>query len=137
MKYIITKEQYTRVANSLIDIFFKGVEFTPTNVSYGDEDDDDNGSLDFSVGSQELGWIIGPSSHMITKKCKYELVIYTDTIDKMKNFAPLFRKKLFAKLMIDHFSKLTGLDINCLYMDEYGDGDDDVVFKYRIKKKKK
>lgn len=137
MKYIITKEQYIRVANSLIDIFFKGVEFTPAAVSGDEDDDDDNGSLDFSIGGEELGWIIGPSSHMITKKCKYELVIYTDTINKMKNYSPLFRKKLFAKLMIAHFSKLTGLDINCLYMDEYGDSDDDDVFKYRIKKKKK
>ena len=131
MKYKITKEQYTRVVNSLINVFFKGVEFNPT-----DPDDEDNKSLDFSVGSQELGWIIGPSSSMLTKKCKYELVIYTDTINKMKNFVPLFRKKLFAKLMIAHFSKLTGLDIDCLYMDESGDSDDDDAFKYRIKKKK-
>ena len=132
MKYTITKEQYTRVVNSLINVFFKGVEFNPS-----DPHDEDNKSLDFSVGGKELGWIIGPPSSMLEKKCKYELVIYTDTIDDIKDFAPLFRKKLFAKLMINHFSKLTGLDINCLYMDEYGDGDDDVVFKYRIKKKKK
>lgn len=132
MKYTITKEQYTRVVNSLINVFFRGVEFNPT-----DPHDEDNKSLDFSVGGKELGWIIGPPSSMLEKKCKYELVIYTDTIDDIKDFAPLFRKKLFAKLMINHFSKLTGLDINCLYMDEYGDGDDDVVFKYRIKKKKK
>ncbi len=130
MKYKITKEQYTRVVNSLINIFFNGVEFNPT-----DPDDEDNKNLDFSVGREELGWIIGPSSSMLTKKCKYELVIYTDTINKMKNFAPLFRKKLFAKLMIAHFSKLTGLDIDCLYMDESGDSDDDDAFKYRIKKK--
>jgi len=132
MKYTITKEQYTRVVNSLINVFFKGVEFNPSGPH-----DEDNKSLDFSVGGKELGWIIGPPSSMLEKKCKYELVIYTDTIDDIKDFAPLFRKKLFAKLMINHFSKLTGLDINCLYMDEYGDGDDDVVFKYRIKKKKK
>jgi hypothetical protein len=132
MKYKITKEQYTRVVNSLINVFFKGVEFNPT-----DPDDEDNKSLDFSVGGKELGWIIVPPSSMLTKKCKYELVIYTDTINDIKDLAPLFRKKLFAKLMIDHFSKLTGLDINCLYMDEYGDHDDDDAFKYRIKKKKK
>ena len=130
MKYKITKEQYTRVVNSLINIFFNGVEFNPT-----DPDDEDNKSLDFSVGGEELGWIIEPASSMLTKKCKYELVIYTDTINKMKNFVPLFRKKLFAKLMIAHFSKLTGLDIDCLYMDESGEHDDDDAFKYRIKKK--
>ena len=130
MKYKITKEQYTRVVNIIINAFFKGVEFNPF-----DPDDENNKSLDFSVGGKELGWIIGPPSSMLTKKCKYELVIYTDTIDEMKDFAPLFRKKLFAKLIIEHFSKLTGLDINCLYMDEYGDGDDDDAFKYRIKKK--
>ena len=134
MKYKITKEQYTKVVNRLINIFFKDVEFTRTS---GDEDDDDDNSLDFSVGGEEMGWIISSSSHMITKKCKYELMIYTSTIDKLKDFAPLFRKKLFAKLMIDHFSKLTGLDIDCLFMDEEGNGEDDEAFKYKIKKKKK
>ena len=130
MKYKITKEQYTRVANKIINAFFKGVEFNPTHPDYENDE-----SLDFSVGGNDLGWIIGPTSRMLTKKCKYELVIYTDTIDEMKNFAPLFRKKLFSKLIIAHFSKLTGLDINCLYMDEFGDGDEDDAFKYRIKKK--
>lgn len=130
MKYKITKEQYTRVANKIINAFFKGVEFNPTYPDYENHE-----SLDFSVGGKDLGWIIGPPSSVLTKKCKYELVIHTDTIDEMKDFAPLFRKKLFAKLIIAHFSKLTGLDINCLYMDEFGDGDEDDVFKYRIKKK--
>ena len=129
MKYKVSKEQYTKLVNSLINVFFSNVEFTPF-----DDSDDNNSSLDFSVDGQELGWIIGPSSSMLTKKCKYELVIYTDTINKIKNYAPLFRKKLFAKLMIAHFSKLTGLDINCLYIDEDGEHDDDKAFKYRIKK---
>lgn len=131
MKYKVSKEQYTKLVNSLINVFFSNVEFAPF-----DDSDDNNSSLDFSVDGQELGWIIGPSSSMLTKKCKYELVIYTDTINKMKNYAPLFRKKLFAKLMIAHFSKLTGLDINCLYIDEDGEHDDDKAFKYRINKKK-
>ena len=131
MKYKVSKEQYTILVNSLINVFFSNVEFTPF-----DDSDDNNSSLDFSVDGQELGWIIGPSSSMLTKKCKYELVIYTDTINKIKNYAPLFRKKLFAKLMIAHFSKLTGLDINCLYIDEDGEHDDDKAFKYRINKKK-
>ena len=130
MKYKITKEQYTRVVNRLINIFFKNVEFTPTDEVY------ENTGLDFSVGGEELGWIIGPSSSMLTKKCKHELIIYTDTLDKMKDFAPLLRKKLFAKLMINHFSKLTGIDIDCFWMDEEGDNNDDEAFKYRIKKKK-
>ena len=129
MKYKVSKEQYTKLVNSLINVFFSNVEFTPI-----DDSDYTNSSLDFSVGGEELGWIIGPSSSMLTKKCKYELVIYTDTINKMKNYAPLFRKKLFAKLMIAHFSKLTGLDINCLYIDEDGDHDSDKAFTYRIKK---
>ena len=131
MKYKVSKEQYTKLVNSLINVFFSNVEFTPF-----DDSDDNNSSLDFSVDGQELGWIIGPSSSMLTKKCKYELVIYTETINKIKNYAPLFRKKLFAKLMIAHFSKLTGLDINCLYIDEDGEHDDDKAFKYRINKKK-
>ena len=78
------------IVNKIINVVFKGVEFNPTG-----PDDEDNKSLDFSVGGKDLGWIIGPTSPMLTKKCKYELVIYTDTIDDIKDLAPLFRKKLF------------------------------------------
>ena len=128
MKYIITKEQYTRVINSLIDIFFKNVKVM--NGDYGD-------STEFFVGDEEVAWIARNNNPAITKKCKNELIIYTETLDKMKGFAPLIKKKLFAKLMIDHFSKLTGIDIDCFWMDEEGGHDDDTAFKYRIKKKKK
>ena len=127
MEYKITKEQYTRVVNSLIDIFFKDVKVM--NGDYGD-------SIELFVGDEEVGWIAGHNNPVITKKCKNELIIYTDTIDKMKKYAPIFRKKLFAKLMINHFSKLTGIDIDCFWIDEEGDHDADKAFKYRIKKKK-
>ncbi len=33
--------------------------------------------------------------------------------------------------------EMKGLDIDCLFMDEEGNGEDDEAFKYRIKKKKK
>ena len=128
MKYIITKEQYTRVVDRLINVFFKDVRVT--NGDYGD-------SIEFFVGDEEVGWIARHNNPAITKKCKHELIIYTDTLDRMKDFAPLIRKKLFAKLMIKHFSKLTGIDIDCFWIDEEGDHDDDKAFKYRIKKKKK
>ena len=128
MEYKITKEQYTRVVNSLIDIFFKDVKVM--NGDYGD-------SIELFVGDEEVGWIAGHNNPVITKKCKNELIIYTDTIDKMKKYAPIFRKKLFAKLMINHFSKLTGIDIDCFWIDEEGNHDDDTAFKYRIKKNKK
>ena len=128
MRYIVTKEQYTKLVNNLINIFFKDVK-----VIYVENSD----SIEFFVDDEEVAWIAGVSNPVITKKCKNELIIFTETLDKMKNFAPLFRKKLFAKLMIDHFSKLTGLDIDCLFMDEEGNGEDDEAFKYKIKKKKK
>ena len=128
MEYKITKEQYTRVVNSLIDIFFKDVKVM--NGDYGD-------SIEFFVDDEEVAWIADVSNPVITKKCKKELIIHTETLDKMKNFAPLFRKKLFAKLMINHFSKLTGIDIDCFWIDEEGNHDDDTAFKYRIKKNKK
>lgn len=131
MRYIVTKEQYTRVANSIINIMFKDVKFVP----YDESGEDD--SVDIFVDDDEVGWIVGPSNAIIGKKCNYELVIYTDTFISMRKFAPIFRKKLFAKLMIAHFSKLSGLDIDCLFIDETGDQLDDDAFKYRIKKKKK
>lgn len=133
MKYKITKEQYTRVVDRIIDVLFKNVEF---NRTYNNEDDEDY-SLDFSVDGKELGWIVSSPNPIITKKCKYELIIHTDTIDLIKDFAPLFRKKMFAKLMIRHFSKLTGIDIDCFWIDEKGDHDVDKAFKYKVKKKKK
>jgi len=127
MKYKITKEQYTRVVNRLINIFFKDVK-----ARYGDNSD----SIELFVDNVEVAWIAGEFNPAITKKCKHELIIYTETLDRMKDFAPLLRKKLFAKLMIDHFSKLTGVDIDCFWMDETGENNDDEAFKYRIKKKK-
>lgn len=129
MKYKITKEQYTRVVNSLINVFFKDVKVMNNDDDYGD-------STELFVDGEEVGWIAGGSSPAKSKKCEHELIIYTDTLDKMKDFAPLLRKKLFAKLMINHFSKLTGIDIDCFWMDEEGDSNDDEAFKYRIKKKK-
>ena len=128
MRYIVTKEQYTKLVNNLINIFFKDVEV----IHFENSD-----SIEFFVDDEEVAWIAGVSSPVITKKCKNELIIFTETLDKMKNFAPLFRKKLFAKLMIDHFSKLTGKDIDCFCIDEEGNHDDDTAFKYRIKKNKK
>jgi len=128
MRYIVTKEQYTKLVNNLINIFFKDVEV----IHFENSD-----SIEFFVDDEEVAWIAGVSSPVITKKCKNELIIFTETLDKMKNFAPLFRKKLFAKLMIDHFSKLTGIDIDCFWIDEEGNHDDDTAFKYRIKKNKK
>lgn len=127
MKYKITKEQYTRVVNRLINTFFKDVKVM--NGDYGD-------STEFFVGNEEVAWIARNNNPAITKKCKNELIIYTETLDRMKDFAPLLRKKLFAKLMIDHFSKLTGIDIDCFWMDEEGENNDDKAFKYRIRKKK-
>lgn len=127
MKYKITKEQYTRVVNRLINIFFKDVKVM--NGDYGD-------STEFFVGDEEVGWIARNNNPVLTKKCKNELIIYTETLDRMKDFAPLLRKKLFAKLMINHFSKLTGIDIDCFWMNEEGNANDDDAFKYRIKKKK-
>lgn len=128
MKYKITKEQYTRVVNNLINVFFKDVRVT--NGDYGD-------SIEFFVGDEEVGWIAGHNNPVISKKCENELIIYTDTLNKMKDFAPIIRKKLFAKLMIEHFSKLTGLNIDCFWIDEKGEHNADDAFKYRIKKKKK
>lgn len=129
MKYKITKEQYTRVVNSLINVFFKDVKVMNNDDDYGD-------STELFVGDEEVGWIARNNNPVLTKKCKNELIIYTETLDRMKDFAPLIRKKLFAKLMINHFSKLTGIDIDCFWMDEEGDSNDDEAFKYRIKKKK-
>ena len=129
MKYKITKEQYTRVVNSLINVFFKDVKVMNNDDDYGD-------STELFVGDEEVGRIARNNNPVLTKKCKNELIIYTDTLDRMKDFAPLIRKKLFAKLMINHFSKLTGIDIDCFWMDEKGEHNDDETFKYRIKKKK-
>jgi hypothetical protein len=128
MRYIVTKEQYTKLVNNLINIFFKDVK-----VIYVENSD----SIEFFVDDEEVAWIAGVSNPVITKKCKNELIIFTETLDKMKNFAPLFRKKLFAKLMIDHFRYLTGIDIDCFWIDEEGNHNDDTAFKYRIKKNKK
>ena len=135
MNYKITKEQYGKIVDGLIKVFFSNLTFDRYYPDPDDENDSDRTEI-YSSGNN-VGWIIHKGSSMITKGCKYELVIYTETILKMKLLAPLLRKKLFAKTLINFFSEKSGLPIDCLWIDEEGDHDDDKAFKYKIKKKKK
>jgi hypothetical protein len=128
MKYKVTKEQYTSFVNSLIKVFFGNVR-TAKSPTFD--------RMELLIDDEEIGWIASGINPDLSDNCKFELIIYTDTLNKIKNFAPLFRKKLFAKLMIAHFSKLLGMDIDCFWIDEGPGYGEEEIFTHRIKNKKK
>jgi len=128
MKYKITKEQYTNVVNKIIKTVFIDVE------PIWDEGEE---RIDLFIGNQnQIGAIRFGRNPMKERNCKVELAFHTDTILTLKDFAPIFRKKLFAKLMIDYFSKLASIKIDCFWMDDDEDISDESIFTYKIKKKK-
>jgi len=130
MKYKITKEQYSKLVYKLIDAFFKDVKFNK---------DKRGGYLtyDITVDGEEVAYINTKKSPNIDKGCEYELVIYDATILKITNFVPIFRKKVFSKILIKYFSDITGEDIDCIYFDmKRHRSDDTIIYTKKFKKKK-
>ena len=129
MKYQITKEQYSKLVYKLIQAFFKDVKFNK----------DEGGGLtyDFTVDGEDIAFIHTKKSSHISEGCKNELVIYDATILKITNFVPIFRKKVFSKILIKYFSDITGKDIDCINFDMKHHGSDDtIIYTKKFKKKK-
>jgi len=130
MKYQITKEQYSKLVYKLIDVFFKDVKFNK---------DERGGYLtyDITVDGEEVAYINTKKSPNIDKGCEYELVIYDVTILKITDFVPIFRKKIFSKILIKYFSDIIGEDIDCIYFDmKHHRSDDAIIYAKKFKKKK-
>ena len=128
MKYQITKQQYSKLVYKLIDVFFKDAEFTI------DEDEYEGYvTYDIIVGGEEVAWVTPKHSNHTTKGCEHELVIYDTTISKITNFAPIFKKKVFSKILTKYFSDIIGVDIDCIYFDYKGEG---IIYTKKFKKKK-
>ena len=94
-------------------------------------------SYDITVGGEEVAWVTPKQSSYTTKGCEHELVIYDVTISKITNFVPIFKKKIFSKILIKYFSDIIGVDIDCIYFDTkpHG-GEDTVTYRKKFKKKK-
>ena len=128
MKYQITKQQYSKLVYKLIDVFFKDAEFTI------DEDEYEGYvTYDIIVGGEEVAWVTPKPSNHTSKGCENELVIYDTTISKITNFAPIFKKKVFSKILTKYFSDIIGVDIDCIYFDYKGEG---IIYTKKFKKKK-
>jgi len=130
MKYKITKEQYSKLVYKLIDAFFKDVKFNK---------DKRGGYLtyDITVDGEDVAYIHTKKSPHIAKGCEYELVIYDDTTLKITNFVPIFRKKIFSKILIKYFSDIIGEDINCIDFDmKHHESEDTITYRKKLKKKK-
>ena len=132
MKYNITKEQYSKLVYKLIDAFFKDAEFT-----IAEDEFEGHVSYDITVGGEEVAWVTSEQSNYTTKGCEHELVIYDVTISKITNFVPIFKKKIFSKILIKYFSDIIGVDIDCIYFDTKPyEGEDNIIYQKKIKKKK-
>ena len=132
MKYNITKEQYSKLVYKLIDAFFKDAEFT-----IAEDEFEGHVSYDITVGGEEVAWVTSEQSNYTTKGCEHELVIYDVTISKITNFVPIFKKKVFSKILIKYFSDIIGVDIDCIYFDTKPyEGEDNIIYQKKLKKKK-
>jgi hypothetical protein len=134
MKYQITKEQYSKLVYKLIDAFFKDAKFTKS------ESKDRNGdylSYDIIVNGEDVAWINSNEITSKTKRCKHELIIYDATISMITNFVPIYRKKVFSKILIKYFSDIIGEDIDCIDFDVKPHGSEDkITYKKKFKNKK-
>jgi len=134
MKYRITKEQYSKLVYTLIEAFFKDAKFTKSKSR------DRNGnyvSYDITVDGEDVAWINASKITSTTKGCKYELIIYDVTISMITNFVPIFRKKIFSKILIKYFSDIIGEDIDCIDFDMKPHGKEDTItYRKKFKKKK-
>jgi len=134
MKYRITKEQYSKLVYTLIEAFFKDAKFTKS-------ENKDNArtylSYDITVDGEDVAWINASEITSTTKGCKYELIIYDTTILMITDFVPIFRKKVFSKILIKYFSDIIGEDIDCIDFDmkPYG-SEDKITYRKKIKNKK-
>ena len=132
MKYNITKEQYSKLVYKLIDAFFKDAEFT-----IAEDEFEGHVSYDITVGGEEVAWVTSEQSNYTTKGCEHELVIYDVTISKITNFVPIFKKKVFSKILIKYFSDIIGVDIDCIYFDTKSyEGENNIIYRKKLKKKK-
>ena len=134
MKYRITKEQYSKLVYTLIEAFFKDAKFTKS-------ENKDNArtylSYDITVDGEDVAWINASEITSTTKGCKYELIIYDVTISMITNFVPIFRKKIFSKILIKYFSDIIGEDIDCIDFDMKPHGKEDTItYRKKFKKKK-
>jgi len=132
MKYQITKEQYSKLVYKLIEAFFKDAKFTKSK--------NDNGGYlhyDIAVDGEEVAGINASKSTSNTKRCKHTLIIYDTTILKITNFVPIYRKKVFSKILIKYFSDIIGEDIDCIDFDmkPYG-SEGAITYKKKFKNKK-
>jgi len=134
MKYQITKEQYSKLVYRLIETFFKDVKFT----KWGSKDrNGDYLSYDITVDGEDVAWVKSNKITSKTNRCKHELIIYDTTILMITDFVPIFRKKVFSKILIKYFSDIIGKNIDCIDFDmkPYG-SEDDITYKKKFKKKK-
>jgi len=134
MKYRITKEQYSKLVYKLIEAFFKDAKFTKS------ETKDRNGSYlsyDITVDGEAVAWVNSNKHTSKTNRCKHELIIFDETISMITNFVPIFRKKVFSRILIKYFSDIIGEDIDCIDFDvkPYG-SEDKITYKKKFKNKK-
>jgi len=131
MKYQITKEQYSKLVYKLIEAFFKDAKFTKS------ETKDSYVSYDITVDGEDVAWINSNEITSKTKRCKHDLIIYDATISMITNFVPIYKKKVFSKILIKYFSDIIGEDIDCIDFDVKPHGSEDTItYKKKFKNKK-
>jgi len=69
--------------------------------------------------------------------CLMILLLMVRTLLGITNFVPIFRKKVFSKILIKYFSDIIGEDIDCIDFDMKPHGSEDTItYRKKFKKKK-
>lgn len=131
MNFKISKLQYDSIVKKLFASFIGKITF--------DEEDDyielfDNGGDNFADIWKYK-----------SKRCKKSLNLHINKSELMEKFYPVFRKKMFAKSLINYVYEKTNIKCDCVtfeYDTKYVYNDDgeviDMTYKnYKYKRKKK
>ena len=145
MKILISKEQYRILVIKLLEGLFGELSITTAEekerLGQGGDDYHDI----FDEDGEEIAniWIKGDCKN---KGCKRDLTFNNEMTERMENFIPYYKHKMFSKVLIEYVYKYTGVKCDCIQY-EYGfsnthyNDDDDYTFsktkKYNVKKKKK
>ena len=110
MKYVISKDQYSRVLLKYLNSFIG--DFDVEGVVKGQRRRDvrtSNGE-DFATL-----WYKGPA----TKGCNKELSLDNHFTDEFESFIPINRKKVFSEVILEYFYLKTGIKCDCIEFNHF------------------
>ena len=142
MKILISKEQYRILVLKLLETLFGelGITTLKEKVRAGIISHDYHDVFDKNGEEIANIWIKGDSKN---KGCKRDLTFSNDVTNRMEDFIPYYKHKMFSEVLIEYVYKYTGVKCDCIQYDyRFTNNDYEEYYppktkKYNVKKKKK